>query len=392
MSIAKQATSTFRGLNNVQDPLRLPRGWLTQADNVNVTAAGALERCRGFAQVSTNFAINGAYSTRDFKRLYVVDAGELRQMNVDMTYTVLRTGLANARMQFEEVNGLVFYTNGVDYGVIEPSGSLRSWGIAPPGAAVATASAGGALAEGLYQFVCTLVDDRGMESGSGDVAAVNAVAGERIALTSIPQVAGFTTNVYATGCNSTVYQLIQEGASDNLLYDATTPLLEELAFWGLNEPRGAIPAEFKGVMYVAEAFPEFDQSVIWPSLPLHYHHFDTAGDGIVVPGTVRMLRACKDALICGTDRGIYAYADEGLVQLADYGVVPGWHASRSGDALYFWSQRGLCRALPFANLTESTVSVPPGLSAGAMVIEEDGMRRYVVALHAGGEAFNRSNT
>jgi hypothetical protein len=28
------------------------------------------------------------------------------------------------------------------------------------------------------------------------------------------------------------------------------------------------------------------------------------------------------------------------------------------------------------------------LSAGATVMEKDGMRRYVVALHKGGEAFN----
>ncbi len=391
MSIAKQATSTFRGLNNVQDPLRLPRGWLTQADNVDITPTGAIKRMRGFTQASTNFAVTGAYATRDFKRLFLVDAGELRQMNADLTYTVLRTGLSSARVQFEEVNGVVFYTNGVDFGVIEPSG-VRSWGIAPPGAATAVAGGGGALAAGLYQFTCTLVDSRGMESGSGEVTSVVAADGERIALSDIPQTAGFTTNVYATGRDSTVFQLIEQGAGVSLTYDATTPLLEELAFQGLSEPRGSIPAEFKGVMYVAEAFPEFDQSVIWPSLPLHYHHFDIGGDGIVVPGMVRMLRACKDALICGTDRGIFAYADGTLAQLADYGVVPGWHDSRSGDSLYFWSQRGLCRALPFINLTESTVSVPPGLSAGAMVIEEDGARRYVVALHAGGEAFNRSNT
>lgn len=383
MAVAKQSTTTFRGLNNVVDEMRLPRGWLTQADNVNITPNGAVVRARGFTQASSNFAITGAYSTIDFSRMFVVDTGELREMHQDMSYTVLATGLASKPMYFEEVNGLVFCANGVDFLVVTPTG-VRSWGLPTPPAPQLYEGFAGSIQAGVYQVVCTYTDSTGLESGSGEVASIS-VAGGSITIDP-PVLAGHTTNVYITEVSGSVFYLLS-GTSYH-----GQPLGEELQFIGLTGPRGSIPALYNGCMYTAEAFPSDDLSVVWASEPLQYHHFNTAGSGVAVPGTVRMLKAAKDGLLIGTDRAIYAYADDTLTQLVPYGVVPGWHASKSDDAVYFWSERGLCRALPFINLTESQVSVPPGLSAGAMVIEEDGMRRYVVALHAGGEAFNRSIT
>jgi hypothetical protein len=99
-------------------------------------------------------------------------------------------------------------------------------------------------------------------------------------------------------------------------------------------------------------------------------------------------RGVADALIICTDREIHSWDEDQLVKLASYGSVPGHHMAPVHGKVYFWTKRGLCRALPFENLTESTVSVPPGLSAGASVIEKDGTRRYVVALHKGGDAYN----
>ena len=72
----------------------------------------------------------------------------------------------------------------------------------------------------------------------------------------------------------------------------------------------------------------------------------------------------------------------------DNGVVPGKHWSQDGGRTLFWSKRGLCAALPFTNLTERQVSVPPGLQAGGTLVERDGRKRYLVALHQGDSAFN----
>jgi hypothetical protein len=68
-------------------------------------------------------------------------------------------------------------------------------------------------------------------------------------------------------------------------------------------------------------------------------------------------------MIIGTDREIYSWDEDQLVLLASYGVIPGRNMIEHRGKIYFWTKRGLCRALPFENLHESTVSVPPGLSA-----------------------------
>lgn len=386
MDTKRSPVSKFKGLNNVDDPQRLDMSWLTQADNVDISRTFGLTRCTGFVKMTTNFAVTGAYATKDLQRLYVVDTGQLRQMNADLSYSVLRSGLSTQKCFFEEVNGVVYLANGVDFLAIEPSGA-RPWGVPTP-ASPALAAGSGALPAGTYQLVCTLTDDRGMEGGNSVPAVIVLGNNASVVVTGVPQVAGYTTNLYLTKADGTIYFRIAERAGATVSFGGGEFGME-LPFWHLDPPRGSIPAAFQGRMYVAEWFAAFDLTVLWGSKPMHFHHFDLSGDGVAVPGRVLMTKAVEKALIIGTERAVFAYDGEALVKIADYGVVPGWHASLCEDRLYFWTLRGLCRALPFENLTNSTVSVPPGLSAGAMVLERDGMRRYIVALQKGGEAYNR---
>jgi len=376
---------SFRGLNNVSDPQRLDLSWLTTADNVDITDTNAVVRCRGFTQRTSNFAITGAYATRDLQRLYVVDAGELRQMHADLTYTVLSTGLSSAKMYFEEVNGVVYATNGVDFLAIEQT-RARPWGIPTPDTPDVVIGSG-TLDPGTYLVACTFVDDRGMESSNSNPAVAVVLSAGSLTISGIPQLAGYSTNVYVTTADGTVFYRIAAGAPSALTWNGGE-MGVEIPFWNLDQPRGTLPAAFQGRMYVAEAFPEFDQTVIWRSLPLQFHHFDPSGEALAVPGSVRMLRATESVLIIGTERAIYAWDGEKLMLLADYGVVPGYHATVLDDKLLFWSLRGLCRAMPFENLTQSTLSVAPGLVAGATVMEKDGHRRYVVVLQKGGAPYN----
>jgi hypothetical protein len=386
MDTNKKAISAFRGLNNVVDPLRLSLDWAVQADNINVTSTAGIERCAGYTRSTTNTAIVGAYATNDLKRMYVIDSGELRSMNPDLTYTVLKTGMSGAQYWFTEINNVVYYSNGVDFGMIEPAG-WRQWGIPAP-TTVPTLSWGtGTLPYGVYQVVCTHVDDRGLESGNSDIAVL--AGSGQINITAIPQKAGYTTNVYATMHDGTVFFLVQANAGTSLTYSNEGSLEHELPFWGTDVPRGTILTHFQGQMYGAEVFVASDYSVVWNSMPLHYHHFDYGGAGLVIPGVVRMLASVASHLIVGTDREIYAFDGEKLEKLADYGVVAGWHAAKDDDQLLFWSLRGLCSVMPFRNWTEEAVSVPPGARAGGAMLNTNGMRRYVVALLTDGQAYNR---
>lgn len=385
MGTTKQTVKTFRGLNNVSDPLRLSLDSFVQADNVDINQTYGVLRCRGFTQRTNNTAITGAFATKDQKRMYVVDGGEIRSMNKDLTYTVVKSGLSSNKLYFEEVNESVFYSNGTDYGILTPAG-WRPWGIVPPATPVMT-STSATTDKGLYQVVCTLTNEYGVESGSSEVAV--AEGSGSFSITNIEQRAGHTTNLYLTTRNGTVFMLAKRGAGSSESYSDGN-LGVELPYWGTDVPRGSVLAQFKGQMYLAEAYPQYDYTAIWASLPLQYYHFDYGKEGLSVPGTVRMLKATKDALVIGTDRQILAWNGDELEVLAEYGVVNGWHATTLGNDTLFWSLRGLCSVFPFKNLTEKAVSVPPGVSAGATVLEKDGMRRYVVALRKDDEqAYNR---
>ncbi len=398
-------TSSFAGLNNVDDPLTIGLEHQVQADNVDITGAGKMVRATGHRLALTASSCTGAYGTKDLRHLYMVDAGTLYEVfPPSMTKVALRSGLSSGDMFFEEVNGVVFFTNGTDYGLINGQGA-QPWGIPNPDTPTLTIGNGGSMLAGVYQVVCTLVDSLGLESSNSGVAVATLTADDgRIQITNIPQVTGYTTNVYVTERDDAVFYLLQEDAGVSLTYFDHQNLGRELPFWNQAPPRGSQPAFFAGRLYLAEYFPEADATAVWRSLPLHYHHYDAGGEGIMVPGQVVQMgssiethftgnerltqRGVADALIICTDREIHSWDEDQLVKLASYGSVPGHHMAPVHGKVYFWTKRGLCRALPFENLTESTVSVPPGLSAGASVIEKDGTRRYVVALHKGGDAYN----
>lgn len=398
-------TSEFNGLNNMVDPVALDLSWATVADNVDITNKQKLVRTKGHTRVTSSTAISGAYATKDFSRAYVIDNGLLIQLNKDMSaMRTLRTGLSLAPYAFDEVNGVVYFTNGIDFGMIDGDGA-KPWGISDPDAPQVLIENGGSLQAGVYQIVCTFVDKRGLESSNSDVVVAQTTGNKsRLFITGIPQATGYTTNVYATNKDGNVLMLLRENCGPDTTYDASDKLYRELPFWNTNTPRGSLVAYFGGRMYTAEHFPSSDMSAIWSSLPLHFHHFDPGSEGTMVPGKALVIRGSRethftgnerltqrgvaDALIIGTDREIYTWDGDQLVLLASYGVIPGQHAVEFKGKLYFWTQRGLCRALPFENLHESTVSVPPGLSAAGAVIEKDGTRRYVVALVKGGDAFN----
>jgi len=298
--------SSFKGLNNVSDPLRLGLAWLVQADNVDITDTGALSKRGGYARVLTG-AVTGAYSTLKFSRCYLVVGGTLAAFSGSSALTVLRTGLNPAPMHFAEVNDYVYFNNGVDSGVIGPDHSVQPWRDAP--------------------------------------------------------------------------------LKDALFFDAAGAKLDAL-FDPL--PLGTdVVQHWRGRMYAAQYFSNDAQSAVWFSQPLGYHLFSMDVDFLMVPGRIVMLAPHADALIIGTDSQIHAFDGKTLVQLADYGVVPGQHWSRDdNDRILFWSKRGLCAGLPFANLTDRQVSVPPGVSAGGAIVRHGGQRRYVVSLQQGGTAFN----
>lgn len=375
----------FLGLNNVTDPLRLELGWLTRAENVDITDTGAMEVRKGYSRVATG-AYTGAFSTFDAKRMYLVDGGTLKSMSG----ATIKSGLASAPMHWAEVNDQVFYNNGANSGIINADNSHMDWAWAVPGTPVLVATTG-TLPAGLYRACFTFTLEDGRETGAGEIAELVLNGAQSLQLSSIPQVAGLRTNVYLAPADSTVFSYAATPRGVAWVWNSSPDALgHALMTAGLSPlPTGCdVVQEWQGRMYAAQYFPELGQTAVWFSQPLAFHLFDLAKDFLLVPGRVLMLAPHDTGLVIGTDERIMAYTGAQMASLADYGVVPGQHWSKDGKRLIFWSTRGVCSALPFSNLTETAVSVAPGIQAGGAIVQDGGQKRYVVALQQGGSAFN----
>lgn len=386
MSTLKEYKS-FKGLNTVTDPIRLDLRWLTKAVNVHATSTGGIERRMGYECLSRTPTIT-AFSRSDSKFTYLQRDSSI----TDLTGGELVKTTSNKPMWWGEVNNEVYYSNGADAGKFigyEPS----VWRLPTPKEPVVTTTSGvGGIAQGEWQVRSTVVAIDGRESGWSEAAIVGATSfsitpsffdgyTSRIYITppggSSPQYAG---TLYAPGTVS------WSGSPDQLGFDATTNFLDQL------QPNVDVFAFFKASCYASEFMQQSDVSVVWVSEPLGYHLFNLNSGFMLFPGRVLMLVATEDALIIGTDRAVFAFDGKTLTRVALYGVVGGQNCVRDTQVktgrVLFMSTRGLCEALPFNNLTEDRVAIPPASRAGGVFMQQDGHCRFIATLHGVGSAYN----
>src|ERR1019366_5863094 len=100
-----------------------------------------------------------------------ISGSSLVQVNIDLTLTTLKTGLAMAPMYWTEINDQVFFNNGVDSGIITKDGTVLPWSWPEPSMPQVT-STDGDMAQGIYRVACTFIFPDGRETGASDAAAV----------------------------------------------------------------------------------------------------------------------------------------------------------------------------------------------------------------------------
>lgn len=114
--------TTFNGLNNVTDPVRLGVNWLAVADNVDITNTGAIAKRDGYARVQTgNYA--SAFSTSDHARMYVAADGYIKTFDGVALLALEST----SPVSWFELNDQVFFDNGTDSGIIQPDNEVLPW-------------------------------------------------------------------------------------------------------------------------------------------------------------------------------------------------------------------------------------------------------------------------
>lgn len=384
------AIRAFKGINNVTDPLRLGLSWLTHADNVDITESGGVQQRTGYALAQAG-APTGIYATQDEARLYVIDGGELRQVQDDMSVLPLAQGLGRDAW-WAEINDQVLFVAGDAAGIVTAEGEVLPWRLPVPAEPRVQAGEGGRLPAGQYRVCATFVLPDGRECPASTAAEITVEQGAALQISSIEQMPGCVTRVYVAPADSTVFQLAFDAAGEVAFWDQPPEALgRELLTDGLDAlPEGVGPiAAWRGRIFAAQYLPGEGQTVVWRSEPLAPHLWNLSEGFFMVPGKVLALAPNDAGLFVGTDRAMHAYTPEGLALLASYGTVPGLPWALDGKRTLIWSQRGLCQFPEFTNLTERRISVAPGRQAGAAVLALDGQVRFLACLHAGGNPFNQ---
>lgn len=327
--------SAFGGLRNDVTAERFGIGDLEVATNCDLDKTGRLSRRAGYTSVAAGMR-HSLWANETQTVCLFVEGNALKRMFADYSSTTLRTltGIG-ARMSYTEVNGRVYFSNGIDIGIVQ-DGVARSWGLSVPALPGVTVGAGN-MPAGRYQFVVTHLREDGQESGAPMAGVVDVPVNSALAF-SIP--ASHDPSVAAkaiyisTPNGDTMFEAgAVANATTTWAYagdttELTTPL--DTQFMG-PPPAGQVVAYYRGRMWVAAG------DVIYPSGEYAYERFDLRR-GMSVDGMVTLLAPMEDkesanavsksGFFMGTDKSCGAIVGAGpedfqYIPKTSYGAILG---------------------------------------------------------------------
>lgn len=146
-------------------------------------------------------------------------------------------------------------------------------------------------------------------------------------------------------------------------------------------PKGTVLTARRSQIAVGVWEPEADRSVIYFSRPDFPHEFRLEKDYLLIAGRITLLAAVAQGLVIGTDRSIWIDpVDSSMQRVSDYGVPLGALATDDRGVIYFWSERGLCRAMPFENLSDKALAVQLRQKVTAGILPYQGSSYAVVSM------------
>jgi hypothetical protein len=345
----------------------------------------------GFAQSRLFTNITAAYTTSDGQRMFVIDDGNLREVFADLSSVILAADMGYGYYSFEEVGPqiLVLGSNSQlirgreAYPFFIPQTQISSVDVI-----------GGDLPGGEYTLAVCLVDSFGRRGPLSVVTTVMLPDDAGISAT-VPAISGYQTLLFVTTTDGEVLYELEQSASTNFVFTGglsrlVTPVSEEQVassvISGFDKTN-----YYNGQLWVCVYEPNQDITYLFYSYSFWLNLFNPQSMYIAIQGKVNTFNSVGGSLIISTDRQILAYQDNALQTLADYGTVPGSASSMDygSDTLYLWTTRGVCKALPFENLTEEKVSLPPGSMASTAFLNVKGTKRFLIMTDTLGNSFNK---
>ena len=297
-----------RGINNVDDP-KSPRfqvggdslPFLTKAENVDLDRNGWAQRRVGRTKRLELTDGHSLWSSSS-GRLFVVDAGALKEVYQDYSTREIDTGLGAYPVSFAEVAGGIYYANELKVGAVD-----SFWGVEMPSSPVAMPTLSGALPAGRYMVAVTAVRGR-VESGARQPVMVELTANGGIDLDFVNLDSNAdAVNIYCTEPNGRdLYFAAQRPPSTHVSLTAIKHSTDPLRTFGhYPPPPGRAIALFRGRMVIASG-----DTLYW-SQPLAFHHFKIQTDVQLFPERITLLGALdRDLFVAAGSRTFVISGEE----------------------------------------------------------------------------------
>lgn len=367
----------FKGLNNRLDSLYLSPDWQIEATGVLLDNSRFFVNQMAESELATGYV--DLYGTRDGRTLAVDTNDNLYDLD-SFGIRIRASGVVGGPFTWTELGTAIFCMSATHAWAIYPD-RVVPWGVpdaAPPSVSILN----GNLFPGTYRLTCVLEHTDGRVGGGLSVTATVISGQGLVALLAEPPV-GYRTRLYVSAADGNVLRLlgVYSGSvavpipgPDPAVY--TTVLLDELVCFP--PPCGYLIGRFGNRLVVAQREADRDETTLYFSRPDYPHLFDLLNEFVTIPGTVNILADFDGGCVIGTDQALYRYGlDRSVTKLAEYGSTFGSLAYDRNGMAYFWSKRGLCRAEPFQNLTETHVIFAPSSETSATVFHWRGSDYYL---------------
>jgi hypothetical protein len=364
-------TRSFVGIRNVVDSRDIPDNALTNAVDVDVNDAGVILACPGYVK-SSDVAIDDIYQTYE-GRVYAMSNGNIDLVNDDLSLLNLATSTAT---EFCDFNRQLFTNDGLH---IQGS-NVGSLVVPAPDEypQILLNGSGIFVLPGKYAAVYTYVNESGLEGVISPPATVIIPYEMNVGVSFPAHPLAPKGNAYLTHTNGGVFYNIDTGVE---LHPANKSATDSF-------PNADKIEYFDSRLYCSE--PYGDYTAIWYSQRGYYHLFDKGNDHFIIPGKVEAMKATQSALIIATSSEIYASDGLSLTKLADYGVPKGRSMVKEpmGDTLLIHTKRGVCRAMPFQNLTEKKCQLPTGSVCSTAIVNDNGFQKFIALRDGDSSIFN----
>lgn len=350
----------FLGMRSDVSPERMGVGDLIDAVNVRFDTTGQAFRREG-RQLKQAGAANSLWSDGDVTLMVFNNA--ICRVNPDFTLLPIVPGLLWPNVtHFARVNGLVYWSNGRQNGVIDPGNNThRSWGMAVPQVLQASLLAG-AMPAGRYHYAVTLMRSDGQESGASSSALIDVPegGGVQIVAPASPDPEVIRAVLYLSTAGGQTLRRAAEiepgqlGSYRGNTHDLGAPLMTQHL---TPPPASNVFTLFAGRLWLGI------EDAIFPSAPFSMDLFNLQ-DYLPVKGRVTMLAPQKDGtgLWVGTESHIQYLSgnDPAAMNIEDKlaePVIPGTlvyvpghkfgNGEFSGSDIAVWAgPRGLYAGLP----------------------------------------------